>query len=134
MAKEKQPKRVRATFAAIIAGALIIIAGISGERIWVFVRDIVTSFVDFALLDFLFFALISISSLGGIAVIIGALFIYSGSFRTGKLFVFLGTGMGLIGVMIALFTWIIGGAFPLSISFMIGLLGAAFSIYARRLV
>lgn len=127
-------KKNKAGILAIVAGLILITAGISGEGMWIFFRDMLGLVVDNVLLDYLFLALITIASLGGLAVIIGGALIFGNRIGSGKLFVALGTGLGVIGIIIAFAVWFIGGSSPLTISFILGIIGVAFSIYARKQV
>ena len=61
---------------AILAGILLIIAGINGIATWEAIKDFVTTHIaDNSIVQIVFAILIFIASLGGIAVIIGGLLI-----------------------------------------------------------
>ncbi len=125
--------KYKAMVAAFIAGALLITAGLTGESIWILFNSIVALFVNSALFQTLFLVLITIASFGGFSVIAGGILIALSLRRLGKFIIMLGTGMGIIGLALALVFWLLGGIPPLSANFIIGVLGVGFSLYARVL-
>ena len=94
-------KNTQAMIIAIVAGILLLIAGISGLATWGTIKDFVTTHViDNNVVQIVFAILIFIASLGGIAVIIGGLLIGKKKVGTGKFIIALGAGMGIIGLII----------------------------------
>ena len=76
-----------------------------------------------------------IAGLGGVAVIIGVIFVVKDKIGLGKFIIGLGAGMGLIGLIIFIATSIMAG--PLAIVWALingsyGLLGVLLTIFARR--
>jgi hypothetical protein len=117
---------------AIVAGILLLIAGVSGLATWETIKDFVTTHViDNAIVQIIFVILIFIASLGGIAVIIGGLLIGKNKVRTGKFVIALGAGLGLIGLIVSLVIAIVEGSFTLSSFLSIGAIGVILSIVAR---
>ena len=117
---------------AIVAGILLLIAGVSGLAIWETIKDFVTTHViDNTIVQIVFAILIFIASLGGIAVIIGGLLIGKNKVGTGKFVIALGVGLGLIGLIISLVIAIVEGSFTLSSYLSIGAIGVILSIVAR---
>ena len=124
----------RATLAAIASGIFFLSSGITGEGMWVFLRDISGIVVNHVLLDYLFMGMIAIASLGGLAIIAGAVFIFRSSFRTGRTVISLGTGLGVLEIVIAFAIWFLGGHSPVTVPFILGITGLALSMYSRSLV
>ncbi len=103
---------------ALIAGALLIISGVTGSV--GLIKDIITFFAPslppdaIAAINFVLSILNAIAMLGGIAVIIGGVLVTQGSVKLGKFIIGLGAGTGLIGVIINLVTLIMNGALTAS--------------------
>ena len=117
---------------AIVAGILLLIAGISGLAMWESIKDFVTAhIVDNSIIQIVFAILIFIASLGGIAVIIGGLLIGKNKVRTGKLVIALGAGLGLIGLLFSIIIAYIEGNLAIGSFFSIGAIGLILSIVAR---
>lgn len=86
---------------AIVAGILLVVAGVSGVAKWDAIKTFVTvHIIDNIAVQIVFAMLIFIASLGGISVIIGGMLIGKNRVRTGKFTISLGAGMGLIGLIV----------------------------------
>ena len=119
---------------AIIAGLLLIIAGISGLATWETIKDFVTThIVDNSIIQIVFAILIFIASLGGIAVIIGGILIGKNSVGLGKFIIALGAGLGLIGLIFSFLITYIEGNLTIGSFFSLGAIGLILSIIARIL-
>ena len=119
---------------AIIAGLLLIIAGISGLATWETIKDFVTThIVDNSIIQIVFAILIFIASLGGIAVIIGGILIGKNSVGLGKFIIALGAGLGLIGLIFSFLITYIEGNLTIVSFFSLGAIGLILSIIARIL-
>lgn len=117
---------------AIIAGALLLIAGISGATTWEAVKGFVASqFPGNEILEFVFVILIFIASLGGIAVIIGGLLIGKKKIGTGRLLILLGAGIGIIGLIFSTIVAYNEGNLTIGSFLSIGTIGIILSIAAR---
>jgi hypothetical protein len=120
---------------AIIAGILLLLSGISGVSTWEAIRNfVITHIIDNYIVQIIFAILIFIASLGGISVIIGGYLIGKDSIRTGKLFIILGAGLGLIGLIFSIVIAIMENNFTIGSYFSVGFLGLFLSIVARILV
>ena len=120
---------------AIIAGILLLIAGVSGLATWEEIKSFVTTnIVDNAIVQIIFAILIFIASLGGIAVILGGILIGKNRIGTGKLLITLGAGLGLIGLLITIIITVYEGSFTLGSFFSIGTIGLVLSIASRMMV
>lgn len=124
----------KAVIIAIIAGILLLISGISGLAAWETIKDFVTeNIIDNNIVQIVFSILILIASFGGISVIIGGLLIGKDKKRTGRLFIALGAGMGLIGLLVTIIVAFTQGSLTVGSFFSIGMIGLILSIVARRM-
>jgi hypothetical protein len=120
---------------AIIAGILLLISGVSGLAAWETIKNFVTTnIIDNYLVQILFTILIFIASLGGISVIFGGLLLGKNKIRTGKLFISLGAGFGIIGLIVSIIISIMENNFTIGSFFSIGTIGLILSIFARLIV
>jgi len=128
-------KNSKAMFIAIIAGILLLISGISGLATWEAIKNFVTNnIVDNYIVQIVFVVLIFIASLGGLSVIIGGLLIGKDKIVSGKLFISLGAGLGLIGLIISVIVAIMENNFTIGSFFSVGAIGLILSIVARLTV
>jgi len=119
---------------AIVAGTLLLIAGVSGLATWETVKDFVTTHIaDNIVIQIVFAILIFIASLGGIAVIIGGILIGKDKVRTGKLIIAIGAGLGIIGLLVSIAVAYMEGSLTIGSFFSIGVVGLILSIIARLL-
>ena len=117
---------------AIVAGILLLIAGVSGVATWETIKDFVTNHVmDNDIVQIIFVVLIFIASLGGIAVIAGGLLIGKDKIRTGKFLIALGAGFGLIGLIFSIAVAYMEKNLTISSFLSIGAIGLILSIVAR---
>ena len=128
-------KYKKAILVAIIAGILLLISGINGIAAWETIKDFVTTNIaDHFVIQLIFAVLIFIASLGGLSVIVGGLLIGKGKFGTGKFLISLGAGLGLIGLIIAIYIGYSQGSLTIGSFFTIGFIGLLLSIIARMMV
>ena len=118
-------KNGKAMIIAVFAGVLLLIAGISGLATWETIKSFVTAnIIDNYIVQIIFAILIFIASLGGISVIIGGFLLGKDKIGTGKLFITLGAGLGLIGLLISIIVafmennFVIGSFFIVSSIFL----------------
>jgi len=125
----------KAMIVAVFAGILLLISGISGLATWEAIKNFVTTnIVDNYIVQIVFVVLIFIASLGGIAVIIGGLLIGKDKIGTGKLFISLGAGLGLIGLLVSIIIAFMENNFTIGSFFSVGAIGLILSIFARLTV
>jgi hypothetical protein len=128
-------KKKQAMIIAILAGILLLISGFSGLATWEAIKSFVTTnIVNNFVVQIIFAILIFIASLGGLSVIIGGLLIGRSKIVTGKLFIFLGAGLGLIGLIISIIVALMENNFTIGSFFSLGFLGLILSIVARLMV
>ena len=117
---------------AIVAGILLLIAGVSGLATWEAIKDFVTNnIIDNSIVQIVFAILIFIASLGGISVIAGGLLIGKNKIRTGKFLITLGAGLGLIGLIFSIIVAYIENNLTIGSFFSVGAIGLILSIIAR---
>ena len=76
---------------AVVAGILLLIAGVSGLATWETIKEFVTeNVIDNGIVQVVFAILIFIASLGGISVIIGGFLIWKDKIGLGKFMISLG--------------------------------------------
>ena len=128
-------KKKQAIIIAIFAGILLLISGISGLATWEAIKNFVTAnVIDNYIVQIIFVVLIFIASLGGLSVIIGGLLIGKDRIGTGKLFITLGAGLGLIGLIISIIVAVMENNFTIGSFFSVGAVGLILSIVARLMV
>jgi len=128
-------KKKQAMIIAFFAGILLLISGVSGFATWDAIRNFVTiNIIDNYIVQMIFAVLIFIASLGGLSVIIGGLLIGKDKIRTGKSFIILGAGLGLIGLIVSIIVAVIENNFTIGSFFSIGAIGLILSIIARLIV
>ena len=120
---------------AVFAGILLLISGVSGLATWRAIKNFVTAnVIDNYIVQIIFVVLIFIASLGGISVIIGGLLIGKDKIGTGKLFISLGAGLGLIGLLVSIIIAFMENNFTIGSFFSVGAIGLILSIVARLMV
>jgi hypothetical protein len=125
----------KAMIVAILAGILLLISGISGLATWETIKDfVINNIIDNSFVQIIFAILIFIASLGGISVIIGGLLIGKDKIRTGKLFISLGAGLGIIGLIFSIIVAIMENNLIIGSYFSVGFIGLILSIIARLLI
>ena len=128
-------KKKQAMIIAIFAGILLLISGVSGLATWEAIRNFVTTNIaDNYIVQIIFAVLIFIASLGGLSVIIGGLLIGRNKIGTGKLFITLGAGLGLIGLIVSIVVAVMENNFTIGSFFSVGAIGLILSIIARLMV
>ena len=117
---------------AIVAGILLLIAGLSGMAAMETIKSFVTeNVVDNEAVQIAFIVLVLVASLGGIAVIVGGLLIDNGKVGTGKLLICLGAGLGLIGLIVSLAVAVKEESLTVGGFLSVGAIGVILSIVAR---
>jgi len=122
-------------YLAIVAGILLLGIGVTGAATWETIRNFVVTFLGghWAII-LLFQVLILIASLGGIAVICGGILIGAGRTFIGKLFIGLGAGTGLIGlILVIVLPGLQQGDIKLALGTTTGIVGIILSILARMI-
>lgn len=124
-----------AMYLAIVAGILLLGIGVTGAATWETIRNFVVTFLGghWAII-LLFQVLIVIASLGGVAVICGGILIGTGRTSIGKLFIGLGAGTGLIGlILVIVLPGLQQGDIKLALGTTTGIVGIILSILARMI-
>ena len=127
--------KTTAKYCAIVGGILLLIAGITGAATMQKIKEFVETELDIhdSTVNLIFLILIAIAALGGIAVIIGGIFIGKGLKRTGKILILIGVGVSIIGLIITLLIMLTHASTALQIGSSVGFIGILLSILARLL-
>ena len=136
MTQETEQQNKKAFQIGLIAGILLLVAGVTGVAAWEQIQTwVYSAFADIGgniVLSVAFTILMFVAALGGIIVIIGALMFTKEKVLLGKILIFLGVGVGLIGFIIGLIVTI-GTFSPFSlINFSLGFVGIILSLVSRR--
>ncbi len=128
-------KRYAAALVAFVSGAILLAADFSSTSKWDLIRLVVEGMIgiDHYAVSALFSLVIFIAGLGGLAVILGGSLIAARIGRFGRLLIGLGTGMGVLGIILAFVFWRLGGPSPLNLNFGLIVVAVALSMYARSL-
>jgi len=127
-------KNKKAMAVAIIAGILLLVAGLSGMAAWEAIQDfVIENVTDNEIVQYVFAILIFIASLGGISVIIGGLLIGKDKIGTGKFLIMLGAGLGLLGLIFSIIVAYQEENLTISSFLSIGAIGLILSIIARMM-
>ena len=125
-------KNTQAMAIAVVAGILLLIAGLSGVATWEVIKCYVTEhIIDNEIVQILFAVLIFIASLGGISVIFGGILIYKNKVRLGRFIIALGAGLGLLGLIFSIIVAYSENNLTFSSFLSIGMIGLILSIIAR---
>jgi hypothetical protein len=130
-----ETKNKKVMIIAFIAGILLLISGVSGLATWEAIKSFVTeNIIDNYIVQIVFGILIFIASLGGISVIIGGFLIGKEKIRSGKLFISLGAGLGIIGLIFSIIVAIMENNLTIGSFFSVGFIGLVLSIVARLMI
>jgi hypothetical protein len=122
----------KAMVIAIVAGILLLIAGVTGVATWETIKQFVNvHFVDNIIVQYIFIVLIFIASLGGISVIAGGLLIGKNKVGIGKLLIILGVGIGIMGLIFSSYVAYKEGNLTIGSFCSVGAIGIILSIVAR---
>jgi len=130
--KRKLSDNEIAAIIGIIAGLLMLFAGVSGATAWDRITDFLQSKLGtnniFRIVSFI---LVALASLGGILVIFGSLLIRSDRVRSGRLLIWIGAGFGIIGLLLFIVIHIERQEMPFASGIGLGAIGVILSIVAR---
>lgn len=118
---------------AAIAGALLLVVGYSGARgVHRFFSLLLGFLGDRPLLLLVVaYIFVAIASLGGIAVLVGAYLIHADRVRTGRLLILLGSGAGLLSLVLFLIGNLRREEFSYVLEVLPAVLGVSVGIVAR---
>lgn len=130
--KEHEAANRNAMIIAMIAGIMLVIAGLSGVATLNEIKDFIKDEIpDRKIIHYAYIFLIFIASLGGFAVMFGGYLIGKSKVRTGRFIIGLGAGAGLIGFLASLFRGIRAGNVTVYTFLGFGAFGIILSIVAR---
>jgi hypothetical protein len=119
---------------SIISGIFLILSGTNGVSFFKRLSEIILRYFDIIILKIIFILLTIIASLGGIAVILGGFLIYKKKIRLGRFIIAIGTGAGLISLLLNFSIIVITRGIPINWFLSFSTLGIIFSVLARRIV
>jgi len=100
-AKGKLSKNQVAAIIGIVAGIMMLMAGVTGAAAWGSIVKFLENKVGTGgAINILAYILITVASLGGLIVILGSLLFTTKHVRAGRLLIALGAGFGLIGLIL----------------------------------
>ena len=126
-----------AKWLAIIAGMLLLLAGITGASYIITLGNFIVDYIsgNYVVIIILNILLL-IASLGGIAVIIGGMLIGKGRIWLGKMLIQLGSGAGILSLLFHLALAIYTKSLSMASFLSIGTIGIMLSViapfYAKR--
>ncbi len=119
---------------AIIAGVLLLIAGMSGAAAWESIKSFVSNNIaDNGAIQMVFAILIFIASLGGLVVILGGILIWKNKVGVGKVLIALGAGVGIIGLIVSIIVAVAESDLTIGGFLTAGGIGIILSIVARAM-
>lgn len=125
-------RNTQAAILAAIAGVLLLIVGINGvagvDRIFTLLE---TWFGTNEALRILAYVFAAIAALGGLAVLFGAYFVYTDRVRVGKLLITLGSGAGILTLILFLARNVAAEQFSYLYAVLPAILGVVLAIVAR---
>ena len=117
---------------AVISGALLLIVGYTGvasvDRIFAMLES---WFGTQPALLILARVLGAVAALGGVAVLIGAYFLATDRVRTGRILILLGSGAGLLTLLLFLARNLVAEEFSFLLAVLPAVLGVAFGVAAQ---
>jgi hypothetical protein len=120
-----------ASLIAYVSGAMLIASGSTGVSSLQKVRDATLAIVNIPLIQRMFVLVLILASLGGLTVIIGGTLIKNNFVRTGKIFLWIGSGVGLVSLMVNLFTTASAEGLSLVVLFSLSSMGVLLAIVAQ---
>lgn len=125
-------RNTEAGIIAAIAGVLLLYVGINGvasvDKIFAVLEEFLGTNETLRILAYV---LAAIAALGGIAVLIGAYFVAVDHVRVGKLLITLGSGAGILTLILFLARSVSSEQFSLILGVLPAILGVALAIIAR---
>lgn len=124
----------RAGMLALVAGIILIIAGVTGAAAWEAIKDFVNANLgQNTALQYAFLVFILVASFGGFIVLIGGVLYLKEKVRTANFLLMLGVGMGLVGVVITLIVALSEMNVMGLAGVGLGFVGIVLSVIARRM-
>jgi len=127
-------KRIISFILSIISGIFLILSGTNGVSFLTTFSEFILRYFNIQVIKIIFTLLIIIASFGGIAVILGGFLIYKKKIRVGRFIIAIGTGAGLVSLLLNFLIVIITKGIPINWFLSFSTLGIIFSVLARRIV
>lgn len=127
-------RNLQAAIVAVLAGILLLVTGINGvagvDRLFTLLEE---WFGTNEALRILAYVLAAIAALGGVAVLIGAYCLATDRVRIGKLLITLGSGAGIITLLVFLARNVASEQFSYLFAVLPAILGVVLAIVARQM-
>lgn len=127
-------RNLLAALVAVLAGILLLLTGVNGvqgvDRLFALLEE---WFGTNETLRILAYVLAAIAALGGIAVLVGAYCLGTERVRTGKLLITLGSGAGIVTLLIFLARNLASEQFSYLTAVLPAILGVVLAIVARQM-
>ncbi|MDG6221351.1 MAG: hypothetical protein QCI38_07905 [Candidatus Thermoplasmatota archaeon] len=130
--KERKEDNKIAEQLALVAGILLLVAGVTGAAAWETIKGYAqTALGGDEMIGMVFMVLILLASLGGLMVLVGAFMYINENVRTANFMLMLGVGMGLVGLIISLIVGISEGSILNLGGMGLGFAGIVLSVFAK---
>ena len=116
---------------AIVSFIFLFLSGTNGTSSLRGIENFVLKFLDLAILKVLFFILSIAASLGAISVLAGAFFIKKNKIVIARILIALGSGAGILTIVLGLITIIATSGFSLYSYLSLSSLGVIFAIASQ---
>ena len=130
---DRNQRNLYAVILASISGILFLVSGTTGVRAWLSIKEIVLENISLPEIKLVFTIILILASFGGLTILFGALMLFKNHIRTGKLFITIGAGSGIIYILINVYSSIVTYSFNFTWLFSTSSLGIILSIFARYL-
>lgn len=127
-------KRIISFILAIISGIFLILSGTNGMSLIEKISDFVLRYFNIQILKLILGLLTIVASFGGISVIIGGFLIYKKKIRLGRFIILIGTGAGLISLLLQFLILIFTQGISINWFLSFSTLGVILSVLARQIV
>lgn len=120
-----------AVLLAYISGILMLLSGSTGVASLTRLKDLLLSVTEIPLIKIIFFVMLLLSSLGGVLVIIGGIFIAKRKTRLGRILIWIGSGAGIVSLAIGVFTTLVNEGLNFNALFSLAPLAIILAILAQ---
>ncbi|HKL23692.1 MAG TPA: hypothetical protein VJ895_02980 [Candidatus Nanoarchaeia archaeon] len=123
-----------AFFLAVMSSFFLIISGTNGFKTWSQIKNILIDVTGFSFLNYAFIPVLIVASLGAFSVLLGAILIKKKKRLYAKIFITLGSGAGLIGLIFNILVAIAISDFSLNYLFSFSSIGILLAIISQKLI
>ncbi len=124
-------KNKRPLALAIISGYFLLLSGTTGVVPILSIESIILRYLDMAVIRLIFYLILIVASLGGISVMLGGFLIYKKNVSTGKILITIGSGSGILSVIMNILLAISSQNLTVSWFLSFGTIGIMLAILAK---